>query len=161
VFDFSQWTFAFVFANLVILYFALKHFLFKPVTAMLEKRKKSIEDSINDSEEKQRAAAALKTEYEEKLKGAHAESQRLVSEARDRANREAEGIVSDARQEAERLTARAREEIDRERERMMKELQGEVAGLALAAASKLLEENMDTEKNRAFVDRFIKSEGVA
>jgi F-type H+-transporting ATPase subunit b len=56
---------------------------------------------------------------------------------------------------------KGREEIEREREQMLKDIKGQVAGLALAAASKVIDANMDNERNRALVDKFIDEEGVA
>ena len=44
---------------------------------------------------------------------------------------------------------------------MLKDIRGQVAGLALAAASKVIEANMDNEANRALVDRFIDEAGAA
>jgi F-type H+-transporting ATPase subunit b len=44
---------------------------------------------------------------------------------------------------------------------MLKEIKNQVASLALAAATKVIEANMDTVSNRALVDKFIDEEGVA
>jgi F-type H+-transporting ATPase subunit b len=44
---------------------------------------------------------------------------------------------------------------------MLKEIRNQIAGLALAAASKVLEANMNTESNKAIVDKFIDEEGAA
>jgi F-type H+-transporting ATPase subunit b len=161
VFDFNLWTWLFVLINLVILYLFFKRFLFKPVTAYMEKRRKAIEDSINESETRNAEALNLKHEYEAKVKNAQQESQKIVGEAHARAKAEAEMIVNEARGDAERLKQRAQEDIVRDRERMLKELQSEVAGLALSAASKLLQENVDNERNRAIVDKFLREEGAA
>jgi F-type H+-transporting ATPase subunit b len=44
---------------------------------------------------------------------------------------------------------------------MIKGVRSEVASLAFAAASKVLEANMDTESNRLLVDKFIDEAGAA
>jgi F-type H+-transporting ATPase subunit b len=44
---------------------------------------------------------------------------------------------------------------------MFKNVRSEVASLALAAASKVIEANMDTESNRVLVNKFIDEAGVA
>jgi len=43
----------------------------------------------------------------------------------------------------------------------MKELKNQVASIALSAASKIIEANMDTENNRILVNKFIDEEGAA
>jgi F0F1-type ATP synthase membrane subunit b/b' len=43
----------------------------------------------------------------------------------------------------------------------MKELQAQVADLVISAAERIIEENMNTERNRRLVERFIAREGVS
>jgi len=59
------------------------------------------------------------------------------------------------------LKLKAKEEIEREKNEALKEIRNEVVSLALEAASKVLEANMDTEENRKLVNRFIDEQGVA
>ena len=153
--------FLIVFINLIILYLILRKILFKPVTQFMENRTNSIRDSIANAEKAKLEAEELKQSYKEQLRNARAEGEKLIDEARSRAGAEHDRLVAEARTEAESLLDRAREEIERERVQMLKEIRGQVAGLALAAASKVVEANMDTESNRALVDRFIDEAGAA
>ena len=50
--------------NLVVLYLLLRHFLIKPVTEIMEKRKKLIEDGLLNAQNAQDDAAKMKQEYE-------------------------------------------------------------------------------------------------
>jgi F-type H+-transporting ATPase subunit b len=147
--------------NLIILYTVLRKLLFKPVTQFMENRTNAIRDSIENAEKTKSEAEELKRRYEEQLRSARAEGARLIDEARARADREHDRLVAEARAEAEGILDSAREEIERERMQMLKEIRGQVAGLALAAASKIVEANMDTESNRTLVDRFIDEAGAA
>jgi F-type H+-transporting ATPase subunit b len=157
----SPFKFLIVFLNLIILYFILRKILFKPVTAFMENRTNSIRNSIEDAEKKKSEAAELKRSYEEQLGNAKAEGEKIISDAIVKAGREHDKLVAEARQEAESILARAREEIENERAQMLRDVRGQVAGLALAAASKVMEANMDTESNRALVDKFIDEAGAA
>lgn len=147
--------------NLIILYVVLRKILFKPVTEFMENRTKSIKDSIESAEKAKSEAEDLKRKYDEQLKTARTEGQKLIDDARARAGTEHERLVAEAKAEAEKILAQAREEIERERKEMLKDIRGQVAGLALAAASKVIEANMDTESNKALVDRFIDEAGAA
>jgi F-type H+-transporting ATPase subunit b len=147
--------------NLIILYIILSKILFKPVTKFMEDRANSIKNSIDSAEKQKAEAAELKKNYEEQLKAARAESERIIEEARIKAEKQHVQIVSDAKSEAEGLLVKAREEIENERQQMIRELRGQIAGIALAAASKVIEANMNTETNKAMVDRFIDEAGVA
>lgn len=147
--------------NLIILYVVLRKVLFKPVTQFMENRTNSIRDSIDNAEKMKSEAEDLKHSYQEQLRNAKAEGEKLIDEARAKADKEHDRLVAEARSEAENILERAREEIERERTQMLKEIRGQVAGLALAAASKVVEANMDTESNRTLVDRFIDEAGAA
>lgn len=147
--------------NLIILYVVLRKVLFKPVTQFMENRTNSIRDSIDNAEKMKSEAEDLKRSYQEQLRNAKAEGEKLIDEARAKADKEHDRLVAEARSEAENILERAREEIERERTQMLKEIRGQVAGLALAAASKVVEANMDTESNRTLVDRFIDEAGAA
>lgn len=154
-------TFVWVAINLLILYFALRKFLFKPVTRFMDNRVQSIKDALDQAERSNEEALELKKKYGELLHSAREEAADILDAANVRGEREYQAIVSNARLEAERTLSNAREEIERERGQMLKEIKGHVAGLALAAASKVIEANMDTQGNRALVDKFLDEEGAA
>jgi F-type H+-transporting ATPase subunit b len=54
------------------------------------------------------------------------------------------------------MVAQAKDEIRREKESALTELRGEVADLAILAAGKLLDANLDTPKQRALADAAIR-----
>jgi F-type H+-transporting ATPase subunit b len=154
-------TFIFALINLAILYFILKKILFVPVTKFMENRTKSIENNIQSAMNKRAEADSLKIEYENQLLNAKEQADVILKDARDRAAREYESIIAQAKEESQGLIDRTRADIEYERQQMLKEVRNEVASLALAAASKIIEANMDNEKNRSLVEKFINEEGAA
>ncbi len=154
-------TFIWVAINLLILYLVMKKLLFKPVTGFMEKRIQTIKDSIDNAEKTRSEANELKKKYEEQLKAAKAQADRILEDARTRAGKEYDSVISAAKSDAEALMARARAEMERERDQMLKDLKSQVAGLALSVASKVIEANMDTDKNRELADKFIDEAGAA
>jgi len=153
-------TFIFVIINLLVLYFILKKLLFKPVTQFMENRVKSIKDSIENADKNKAEAAELKSKYEEQLRTAKGEADKIINDAHLRASGEYDALINTARKDAEGILAKAREDIVREREQMMKAVKGQVAGLALAVASKVIEANMDTDRNKDLVKKFIDEVGA-
>jgi len=147
--------------NLIILYVVLRKVLFKPVTEFMEKRTRSIQESLDHAAAENADALALKQSYEEQLKTAESRGEMIVHEAVQKASREYDQIIENARKEAEAILEAARVRAEREKEQTLRDIRSQVAGLALAAASKVLEANMDTERNRALVDRFIDEAGAA
>jgi len=147
--------------NIVVLYVILKKILFKPVTEFMENRTKSIQNSIDAAERKSLEAQELKTSYEEQLTRVREEAERIMKEAHIRGTIEQNRMIMEAKQEADSILAKAREDIEYERKQMLSELKGQVAGLALTVATKVIDANMDTERNRALVDKFIDEAGAA
>ena len=154
-------TFFWVAVNLVVLYLILRKLLFKPVTSFMENRIQQIKDSIDNAEKSKSEAAELKKRYEDLIKAAKLEADRILEEARTKAGKEYDNILSTAKTDAEGVISRARDEIEREKVQMFKDIKSHVAGLALSVASKVIEVNMDTEKNRILAEKFINEEGAA
>lgn len=154
-------TFIFAIINLGILYWFLKKVLFGPVTKFMENRTKRIANSIQTAEQKLAEAETMKESYENQLQNAKEKADAILKEARDRAAREYEELIARAKEESQEIIDRTRADIEGERQQMLKEVRNEVASLALAAASKIIEANMDNEKNRKLVEKFINEEGAA
>lgn len=147
--------------NLLVLYFILKKVLFKRVTEFMEKRSMAIKDSLEGAEKAKAYANEMKDRYDEQLKAAHAEMQSMMEDARAKASKEFDKMMSLAKNESDNVLTTAREAIERERTQMMRDIKVHVADLAIAAASKVVQANMDNERNRAIVDKFIDEAGAA
>jgi len=150
-----------IFINLMVIYFVLKKFLWKPVTAFMEKRANSISDSLDNANKRLSEAETLKGEYQASLNNARIEAAKIVEDARTRAQHEYNSVLEAAMKDSEAFKARTRKEMTQEREETFAMLKAEIAGLALSAASKVIEANMDTESNRKFINNIIDKEGVA
>lgn len=154
-------TFIWVAVNLLVLYFFLRKFLFKPVTRFMENRTNSIKEAIEKADSDRSEAETLRIKYSEQQRAARDDADKIINDARVRADREYEAIINSAWHNAEDIKARAREEMELEREQLTRDIKNQVAGLALAAATRVLEANMDNEINRKLVDDFLDEAGAA
>ena len=123
--------------NVIILYLLLRHFLIKPVTDIMEKRKQLIADGLQSAQDAQDGALKMKQEYEAALNGAKQESVQIVENARKSAKAEYDRILEEAGNKADSMIASAKETIRIEREKTIHELKGEITGLAIASAAKI------------------------
>lgn len=156
----EKYTFLFVALNLLILYFFMKKFLFKPVTQHMENRKNSIEKALNDAEQAKKEAAESRKSYEEQIRNIKVESDRLVNEAKQRASHEYDEIVAVAKKDAALIIQKGHDEVERERAEMLQQIKQQVAVLAISAATKVVQKNMDSEVNKTLVDKFIDEAGA-
>ncbi len=154
-----DWNIVWTIVNILVLFLLLKHFLFKPITEMMESRTAEIENNLKDAEDQKQKASELTAQYEEKLQGAHAEAAQIVSEARQRGQREYDAILKTAGQDAQKEQERARADMEREREEMLRGVQENVTELVLLTASKFSQKELDEESDRKLVDSFLSEAG--
>lgn len=141
------------------LFLALSYLLFNPVRQMLAERKLKIQTELDDAAADKTDAAALKAEYEEKLKNVDKEAEAILSEARQKALRNEAKIVEDAKEEAARIIARANEEALLEKKRVVDEMKQEMISVAAAMAAKVITANIDVNIQNQLVDETIKEMG--
>lgn len=150
------WTFV----NLIVFFLILKKILFKPVMGMIEKREQMINGQIQDAEQKNTQAGLLKEKYEGELKNANQEAARIVKTAKERGKEEYQRILKDANEEASKIIADANKNIETQKEKAIQGIQNEIAGMAIAAASKVIQENVDQAANEKILDDFLKEAGA-
>ena len=78
----------------------MRHFLFKPVTAMMEQRTKAIEDGLSQAEAAKQAAQALDQENEARLAQVRGQADQIVAQAKLQGQREYDQIISSAQADA-------------------------------------------------------------
>ena len=141
------------------LFLAMSYLLFNPVRKMLEDRKLKIRTELDDAAADKESAAALKAQYEDKLKNIDKEAEAILSEARQKALRSEAKIVEEAKAEAARIIARANEEALLEKKRVVDEMKQEMISVATAMASKVISANIDINIQNQLVDETIKEMG--
>ena len=107
----APWTFIFQICNLLILTAAIKHFLFKPVQDVLQKRKDQVEDTYANAEKAEGDALAMKEECEKRLAGAKDEASDIVKTATVRASARTEEMMTAARAEVAAILMRFQQSI--------------------------------------------------
>lgn len=153
------WSFWFQIVNTIILFLILKKLLFKPVSEFMEKRRNEIAGSIKEAEMKNEEAEKYKSEYMNKIEASQEEGRQIVKEAAKRAEDRASEIIKAAEKEAKEIKERANVEIEREREKAINALKDEIASIAMLAASKVIEEDLNEKKHNTLVRKFIDEVG--
>ena len=95
-----------IIVNLLIFYFLIRKFLFKPVLNIIEKRKQMVAEQFEKADTANAEALELKTQYEASLQGAKEEAIQIVADARERADVQYKQIVSDAEKRSADLLKR-------------------------------------------------------
>ena len=152
-------TMIFAWINLFILYLFLKKLLFKPVKNMIDSRQKEIDDMYSDAEKSRTDAAAMKSEYEEKIEHATEESEEILKKAVRRAQLREEEILAEANEKASRVLERATEQVELEKKRAINEVKDEVSDMAICIAAAVIERDVDENEHKKLIDEFIEQLG--
>ena len=115
----------------------MSNLLFNPARKLLKDRQERIQNDINDAIEDKESAAALKAEYEGKLKEIDKEAEVILSEARQKALKNEAKIIDDAKAEASRIIKRAQEEALLEKKHAMDDMKQEMVAIASLMAEKV------------------------
>src|ERR1700739_453832 len=102
-----------------IVYWVLSRFAFKPIMAMLEERRRRIEEGQTNAEKIKHQLAEAQAKYEETLSRANAEAQRLIEEVKASGEKLAEEKRQAALAEAQEIIRRTQESLGLGRERAM------------------------------------------
>ena len=95
------------------------------------------------------------------LSGAKEESVKIVENARVEAKRQSDEILADADRRADATIERARKTIETERKQALDGVETQIAGLAMQAARKIVDEETRKQGNQAIYDQFLESVGDA
>jgi F-type H+-transporting ATPase subunit b len=145
--------------NFVILYFILKKFFFKKIAAVIEEREDLINGKLDEAEEEITKARVLAIENEKILKNAREEGKIITQRHKEKADKIYNEIIEEANEESKVILSRARTEITREKEKAEAQLKTGVVNLAVELSQKIIEKNIDEDKNRELIDEFIKKVG--
>lgn len=141
--------------NFVILLVLLRAVAWKPIMKALEARETSIHDALNRAEVAKSEAERILTENQKALMKAEEESQRVLRESREYAERIQAEASAKAQEESRRLLDLAQQEIERSKQQALNELRGEVATLAVGGAEKILRESLDNQRHQRILDEYL------
>jgi len=140
-----------------ILLFILSRFAYPKILEAVEARDKAVEDALAAAKKDREEAASLLAEHRKAIESARDEAQKIIADARASGEKVRTDVIEQAHREQQTMLERARAEIIAERDRAMAELRKQTVELAVRAASKVIERNLDVESNRAVVESFLAS----
>jgi len=141
----------------IILLVILKKFAWKPILSALDKREKSIEDSLRSADRAREEMEKLKADNEKTMAEARLERDNMLKETKQTS----EKILSEAREKANEegrlLIEATRELIKNEKTAAVDEIRKQVAELSVDIAEKILREKLkDDKKQKELVDKLLK-----
>ncbi len=150
-----NWNLLFSAITVLVLYLILKHFFFEKVHNFMEARKAAVQESLDRAEATNEEAQALLADYQATLSHAEEEKRAIIKEAKAEADRRSDVIVGEAKQQAQKIVAEAHEKMQAEEEKAVMQLKKEVASLAVQAAERIMQKELDERNQRELVDQVL------
>jgi F-type H+-transporting ATPase subunit b len=138
----------------IIVFLTLNAWVYQPMLNMMESRKQKIAQGLEDARVAAEARANAEKEAAKIITDAQTEASKIVREATERAALAGQDVKAAAEAEAEKAREAAIAEAEVARNRILGDLRSQVAGLAIAAANKLVGESLDEKRQHALLDEF-------
>lgn len=139
--------------DVLILYFLLRKFLFKPVRKVMEDRKNEIAHSYEEAEKTKQEANALKSEYDKTLQDLDAKKAASVAEAKAEASKEYDKILAQAKTDSDELIDKARKKAQAQAAQEKQKADEEISSMVKDAAAKIAESESDKSLYDAFLNQ--------
>lgn len=153
------WNFVATICNLFIQMYLIKRFLFKPINEILEKRRAKADAEIQEAVQAREEANAIKSEYEQNMLDAKNKANEILVSAQKTASIQSEEILKDAASQAAAIKAKAESDIAQERRKAVNEIKGEIGGMAVEIAGKVIEREISEADHAKLIDDFIANVG--
>lgn len=150
-----DWNLLFSAITVLVLFLILKHFFFEKVRNFMLDRQKSIDDALKNAEDVNVEAQKELEKYQAKIAGAESEGQEILKDARDKAKVQADKIIDGANEKAGAIVDQSYQDMERERVRAKKEMQSEVSSLAVLAASKIIQRELNPKDHEDIVNKIL------
>lgn len=135
----------------LILLALLAKFAWKPLLEALDNRQQSIRQALDDARRAKQELQGIHAESAKLLAQARSEAAEIVSRSRSDADRFREEMKEKARAEANALLRNAERQIELETTRAVQQIREEAVDLSVGIASKILQRNVSREDNERLI----------
>jgi len=126
--------------NFGIVVAVLYFFALKPLKKLMDERSQKIEGGVKDAKTNAELLKATKAEYDAVITKARVEATNIFNEGKKEAEAKKAEMLEKAKAEVDVMIENGKKTLEAEKIKMVADAKNEVAGLALAAVEKILEE---------------------
>lgn len=143
----------------LILYYLLNRYAFGPLFSIMEQRREHVLSEVQTAEKNRAESAKLMEEQKAAIQEARKEAYEIIEQSRVTSAKQTDEAIRTAKEEAARLKEDALKEIVSEKRKAIAELRGEVSGMSVAIASKIIEKQVDEKTQEQLIDQYLKQVG--
>jgi F-type H+-transporting ATPase subunit b len=136
----------------ILIWFTMK-FVWPMILGPMEERSRKIATGLAAADQGQQSLAQAQVKADAVIREARERATQILDQAQKRANELVEQAKGQATTEATRIAASAQTQIELEATRARESLRKDVAGLAVRAASKVLEREIDANTHAELLNK--------
>ena len=130
----------------------LSKLAFPKIQEALDKRAKTIAESLDAAERQRRESDELLAEYRGRLAEAREQADDIMARARNAAETAEAEATAAGREKREELVSQAKRDIEAETRRSLEQIRGEVADLTVLATEKVTRKSLSGEDQKRLVE---------
>ena len=138
--------------SFLLLLWVLRRFAWRPLLALLDQRRATIEKELREIAQAKDAAARLQTEYAERLAKIHDEARVKIQEAILEGKRISLEIQEQARAQGLAILTKSKETVELELAKAKVVLRNQVAEMTMDAVERILRQKLDPKTDRQLVE---------
>ena len=144
--------------SFIILFLILRKLLFGPISSILQSRATKIQESLEAAEKVKNEADESAEKLEKEINIAIQEGQKLISDAREAAEKYRDQEMKKAQEESQEIVNKANKAIEKERDLAIQSVRKEFSSLVISAASKVVEKSIDEKDHKNIIDKALEEE---
>lgn len=134
--------------NFGVLFWILSRFLYKPLKRAIHDREKKIASSLHEADQLKKKSKEMEDEFKRQMTDQRKEIEEMHEKARKANGQLRKELRARAEEESKRIIGEARATAEEEKKEIMTSLEDEVKRLAVALATRVLEKEIDEEKEK-------------
>lgn len=138
----------------ILIAFTVK-FIWPPLMNAIEERQKKIADGLAAADNAKKEVADAKRKEEDIIREARAKAQEILDRAHSTANQMVDQAKADSAAEKARQLVSAGQEVESLAQNAKAQLRGQLAGLVVSGAGKLIKKEIDANSHKQLIDQLI------
>jgi F-type H+-transporting ATPase subunit b len=138
-----------------IMYWILKRYAWDRLYAIIDERRKHIESEFTYIENEKLGVKKLQDDYQQKLSDIDTEARAKYQEVIAEGKKVAEEIQKATQKESQNLMNKVKADLEKEVIKAKTYLRNEVVDLVVAASNKVVQADLDSEKQKKIIEEFV------
>lgn len=147
-------TFVLTIINLLVAFFVIKRFIFKPILNIMKSREEKIKESIEQADKLKEEALANEILSKKTIDDARIEASTIIDKAKKTASTQEDIILKKTNDKASEIISHAEADAERIKKVALEEMKDKISDLAIVVASRIIGDMVDNATLKELSDKY-------